>query len=192
MKISISGPAAAGKTYFVRHATGLDKVLESARIIHKHYPLLAENNLEKFRKLVFHLHIYKEQQYLHNVVFDRGVIDNLTFMLLGGTEYEAKKKEIISLYQTNKLKPYDIVFYFDVEPVPSFLLRKALQDPLRKKTINVENYANHVEEFKKAFLSVAKDLKLDDKLIILRAKTTKKEYTKRNEKVLEILKEKRV
>mgnify|MGYP001626395678 CR=1 FL=1 len=192
MKIAVSGPAATGKTYFIGQLKMFDIVPESARIVNKHYPVLVQNNIEKFRKFVSHLHVYKEQQYVKNVACDRCVIDNLAFTLLGGKGYEEEKERILSLYESKKLTPYNLILYFDVIPVDDPLLRNALNDPLRKNTINIYNYAQHVLEFKDAFFYVAKELGVERQVTVLTAYTTAEHYTLRNQEALQTIQSQRI
>ena len=79
------------------------------------------------------------------------------------------------------LKPYDYIFYFDVDllsgQIP--LLKKALDDPLRKATINADNYARHVTDFRVAFIEVMNYFR-DAKVIPITAKPDEEGFNLRN------------
>lgn len=200
MKICISGPAVSGKTYAIDKMDN-PKILtypEAARKVNSIYPELVKlGQIDEFRKRVCQFQIDVEtmlsSQDDDNIthVFDRGVIDNLTFLTLQDDgNFPAEMSKIVDYYKTGVLKPYDIIFYLDISPFTEFtpLLIEALEDPLRKSTINTNNFKEHIADFRNSFIDVVNFLGLAKKVRVISANPTESGYTRRNELVYEIIK----
>ena len=163
-KVCVSGPAVSGKTHFIENylAGQLNDITilsESARKVSEMYPDMAKNNIEIFRNKVCELQRQREtivENFMEKgmLICDRGIFDNLAFLFLcDRNRFNKELSLIINAYKYGIIKPYDYIFYFDVDLLsgPTPLLKKALEDPLRKATINVENYARHAADFRNAF-----------------------------------------
>ena len=165
-KICISGPAASGKTYFIENIDGqlsdITILSESSRKVAQMYPDMPLRDIRKFRDTICEFQRQKETIVENlidkgTLICDRGVFDNLAFLFLQDKDqFDEELSLILSLYRDEILKPYDYIFYFDVDLVngQTLLLKKAIEDPLRKATINADNYARHVTDFRVAFISV--------------------------------------
>jgi hypothetical protein len=200
VKTCISGPAISGKTYFI-NSLNHSQILaypEASRKVNSIYPeLINLGNIEEFRKRVCKFQIDVETILSNSNndnlchIFDRGIIDNLTFLTLQNDKsFSTELSKIIDYYRTGLLKPYDIIFYFDISPFTEFtpLLLDALKDPLRKSTIDTNNFKEHIVDFRSAFIDVVNFLGLDKKVKVISANPTEDGYTKRNELVFEIIK----
>ena len=165
-KICISGPAASGKTYFIESIDGqlpdITILSESSRKVAEMYPDMPLRDIKKFRSKVYEFQRQKETVVENlmdkgTLICDRGVFDNLAFLFLQDKDQFNKELSLVlSLYRDKMLKPYDYIFYFDVDLLDGQtpLLKKALDDPLRKATIKADNYAQHVIDFRVAFIEV--------------------------------------
>lgn len=190
MKICISGPAASGKTYSIDQFKSLPFVVgypEGARKVAELEPGLAQKDLSKFRKTVCNYQVDIESLRLESNdtvhIYDRGLIDNLAFLFLQDDPFfPVHLSNIASLYRNKILSSYDTIFYYDIAlfiKTPDMLI-KALSDPLRKATIDLDNYLGHVAEFKKAFIEITEYLGLKDKLVITTAYPDEEGFDKRN------------
>lgn len=195
-KICISGPAVSGKTYFIDNLNYFFTVTypEAARKVSSMYPNLAVNDLTAFREKVCKFQIDVESLNLENDnnihIFDRGIIDNLTFLFLQNDEnFNSELIKINRLYAGGIIKPYDYIFYFDISPFEKLtpLLTEALNDPLRKATINVENFNQHIIDFRNTFIDVVNFLGLSKKVVVETAYPDKAGYDERNEAVKEFI-----
>ncbi len=165
-KVCISGPAASGKTFCIENLDGqlpgLTVLSESSRKVAEMYPELPTQNINKFREKICEFQRQREtvaENLISDgiIVCDRGVFDNLVFLLLQDkNQFYKELSLIISLYKDGVLRPYDYIFYFDIDLLNGItpLLKKSLEDTLRKATINVNNYAKHVIDFRNAFIEV--------------------------------------
>ena len=190
-KICISGPAASGKTYFLENideqALDITILSESSRKVAETYPDMPLRDIRKFRNKVCEFQRQKETIVENlidkgTLICDRGVFDNLAFLFLQDKKQFNKELSLtLSFYRDEILKPYDYIFYFDVDllggQIP--LLKKALDDPLRKATINVDNYARHVTDFRVAFISVMSYFR-GVKVIPITAKPDEEGFNSRN------------
>ena len=198
-KICISGPAISGKTYFL-NKTDHPYILtypESARKVNNIYPeLIQKNKIEEFRKKICQFQIDIESMMTSSDdnmthIFDRGVIDNLVFLKLNNDKnFEKELSAIKNHYKNNTLRPYDVIYYFDISPFKEFtpLLIEALQDPLRKSTIDTSNFKEHIIDFRNTFIDIISELKLNDKVRVTTTYPTPKDYTERNNLVYEEIK----
>ena len=196
MKICISGPAISGKTYFINslNYSFIVAYPEAARKASSIYPNLATNDLTAFREKVceFQTNIESLDLEIEGSVhiFDRGIIDNLTFLALQEDKnFASELSRAIRLYDGGIIKPYDYVFYFDISPFQKLtpLLAEALNDPLRKATIDINNFNRHIIDFRNAFIDVVNFLDLSKKVIVETAYPDESGYDKRNEVVKEFI-----
>ncbi|MHB1696550.1 MAG: AAA family ATPase [bacterium] len=190
-KICISGPAVSGKTYFIEQlaeSQDITVLSESARMVAGMYPDMPGNDIGRFRNKVCELQRQRENiaENLINkgvIVCDRGIFDNLAFLLLQDkSRFDKELTKTISLYKGGIVKPYDYIFYFDVDLSGGVtpLLKRSLDDPLRKATINVDNYARHAADFRNAFIEVTNYFR-DIKVIPIMAKPDENGFDERNE-----------
>ena len=166
-KICISGPAASGKTHCIENyldsqIQGLSVLSESSRRVAEMYPDMPTENISRFRKKICEFQIQREN-IVENlvgdgiIVCDRGVFDNLAFLLLQDkNQFRKEFTTLLNAYKNKTIKTYDYIFYFDIDLLGGItpLLKKSLEDPLRKATINTDNYAKHIIEFRNAFIEV--------------------------------------
>ena len=166
-KICISGPAASGKThcienYLEERIHNLTVLSESSRKVAEMYPDMLTENISRFRKKICEFQIQREN-IVENlvgdgiIVCDRGVFDNLAFLLLQDkNQFRKEFTTLLNAYKNKTIKTYDYIFYFDIDLLGGItpLLKKSLEDPLRKATINTDNYAKHIIEFRNAFIEV--------------------------------------
>ena len=166
-KICISGPAASGKTHCIENyldsqIQGLSVLSESSRKVAEMYPDMPTENINRFREKICEFQIQREN-IVENlvgdgiIVCDRGVFDNLTFLLLQDkNQFRKEFTTLLNAYKNKTIKTYDYIFYFDIDLLGGItpLLKKSLEDPLRKATINTDNYAKHIIEFRNAFIEV--------------------------------------
>lgn len=161
------------------------------------YPGLAAADIKKFRDMIcdFQRDIEEFIEFMSGNedihIYDRGILDNLAFLYIyDRTAYEIEIAKVEKLYKSGRIKPYDYIFYFDIalngtpDGVTPFL-RRALDDPLRKNTINVENYAGHVAEFRNAFITV--QLRLGIKVTPITCYPTEEGYNERNQQIKDII-----
>jgi hypothetical protein len=123
-------------------------------------------------------------------IFDRGIIDNLTFLALQEDKnFASELSRAIRLYDGGIIKPYDYIFYFDISPFKELtpLLAEALNDPLRKATIDINNFNQHIIDFRNAFIDVVSFLDLSKKVVVETAYPDEAGYDKRNEVVKEFI-----
>lgn len=190
-KVCISGPAASGKTHFIENYLGeqltdITILSESARKVSEMYPSMAKD-IEIFRNKVCELQRQREtivENFMEKgmLVCDRGIFDNLAFLILcDRNRFNRELSLIINIYKNGIIKPYNYIFYFDVDLLDGQtpLLKKALDDPLRKATINVENYARHTAEFRNAFIEATSYFR-DVKVVPIMAKPDEKGFNERN------------
>ena len=196
MKICVSGPAVSGKSYFVNSLNYpfIATYPESARKVSSIYPNLATNNLLAFREKVCEFQTNIESLDLEIgdsiCVFDRGIIDNLTFLALQEDKnFASELSRAIRLYDSGIIKPYDYIFYFDISPFEKLtpLLAEALNDPLRKATIDINNFNQHIIDFRNTFIEVVNFLDLSKKVVVETAYPDEAGYDKRNEVVKEFI-----
>ena len=196
MKICISGPAVSGKTYFINSLKHyyVFAYPEAARKVNSIYPYLAADDIGAFREKVCEFQTSIESLDLESDdkihIFDRGIIDNLTFLSLQEDKnFAAELSRVIRLYDSGIIKPYDYIFYFDISPFEKLtpLLETALNDPLRKATINVNNFNQHIIDFRNTFIDVVNFLGLSKKVIVETAYPDESGYDKRNEVVKEFI-----
>jgi uncharacterized protein YkvS len=167
MKVCISGPAASGKSFCIENyldgrIQGLTVLSESSRKVSEMYPELPIQNIGKFREKICEFQRQREsvvENLMDNgiILCDRGIFDNLAFLLLQDKNLFHKEfTTVLNAYKNKVIKQYDYIFYFDVDLLGGItpLLDRALNDPLRKATINVDNYAKHIIEFRNAFIEV--------------------------------------
>ncbi|MHB1692589.1 MAG: AAA family ATPase [bacterium] len=189
-KICISGPAASGKTYFIEQIAelqGITVLSESARMVAGMYPDMPGNDIGKFRDKVCELQRQRENivENLINkgtIVCDRGIFDNLAFLLLQDkNQFNKELSKILGIYKDGIIKPYDYIVYFDVDLLSGItpLLESSLNDALRKATINVDNYARHAADFRNAFIEVTNYFR-DIKVMPITAKPDKNGFDERN------------
>ncbi len=166
-KVCISGPAASGKTHYIENyldsqIQGLSVLSESSRKVAEMYPDMPTENINIFREKICEFQIQREN-IVENlvgdgiIVCDRGVFDNLTFLLLQDkNQFRKEFTTLLNAYKNKTIKTYDYIFYFDIDLLGGItpLLKKSLEDPLRKATINTDNYAKHIIEFRNAFIEV--------------------------------------
>jgi hypothetical protein len=203
LKICFSGPAASGKTYLLNEInegglfTSALCIKETARRVNDMYPELAAADIKKFRDMIcdFQRNIEEVVELMSGSedihIYDRGILDNLAFLYIyDRAAYEIEIAKVEKLYQSGRIKPYDYIFYFDIalngasEGITPFL-RRALDDPLRKNTINVHNYAGHAAEFRNAFITV--QLRLGVKVTPITCYPTKKGYSERNTQIKDLI-----
>ena len=191
-KVCISGPAVSGKTHFIEkyldeQLTDITILSESARKVAEMYPTMAKDNIEIFRNKVCEIQRQREN-IVENLmgkgmlICDRGIFDNLAFLFLcDKNRFNKELSLIINSYKTGIIKPYDYIFYFDVDLLsgPRPLLKKALDDPLRKATIDVYNYARHAADFRNAFIEVTGYFR-DVKVVPITAKPDEEGFNERN------------
>ena len=191
-KICISGPAASGKTHCIENyldgrIQDLTVLSESSRKVAEIYPELPTENINKFREKICEFQRQREN-IIENLIddgimiCDRGVFDNLAFLLLQDkNQFHKEFTILLNAYKNKLIKPYDYIFYFDVDLLSGItpLLSKSLSDPLRKATINVNNYANHIVEFRNAFIEVTSYFK-NIKVIPVVAKPNEEGFNLRN------------
>jgi|GEM_PF-4340441 len=191
MKICISGPAASGKTYFldrIAGSQGATVLSESARKVAEMYPDMPVNDIGKFREKICEFQRQREtvvENLMDDsiILCDRGIFDNLAFLLLQDKErFHKEFTTVLHAYKNKTIKPYDYIVYFDIDLLGGVtpLLKKALDDPLRKATINVENYKKHVVEFRNAFIEVTNYFK-GVNVVPITAKPDEKGFEERNE-----------
>ena len=191
-KICISGPAVSGKTHCVENYLDgriqeLTILSESSRKVAEIYPDMPTKNINKFREKICEFQRQREtvaENLISDgiIVCDRGVFDNLAFLLLQDkNQFYKELSLIISLYKDGVLRPYDYIFYFDIDLLNGItpLLKKSLEDTLRKATINVNNYAKHVIDFRNAFIEVTSYFK-NIKIIPVVAKPDEEGFDLRN------------
>ncbi len=191
MKISISGPACSGKSHFInklKNKLFVTAYPESSRKIWTDFPEY-RTPLNVFRKKICELQT--DLEFLPIIgpsscgIHDRGIMDNLTFLYMQDAElFEKEFKRISGLYESGDIKPYDLIIYFDMDMTTGItpLIKESLDDPIRRATIDVNNYANHVIKFRNAFIDVKNMfnyLNSDVKFII--ARPTAEDLDKRNE-----------
>jgi hypothetical protein len=191
-KICVSGPAASGKTHCIENyldgrIQDLTVLSESSRKVSEIYPELPIKNIYKFRETICEFQRQREN-IIENligdgiIVCDRGVFDNLAFLLLQDkNQFHKEFTILLNAYKNKLIKPYDYIFYFDVDLLDDItpLLSKSLSDPLRKATINVNNYTKHVIDFRNAFIEVTSYFK-NIKVIPVVAKPDEEEFNLRN------------
>ena len=199
-KICISGPAVSGKTYAIEHMNHPNILIypEASRKVNSIYPeLVKSGNIEEFRKKVCQFQIDIESMLSNQDnddmchIFDRGIIDNLTFLTLQDDKnFTPEMSKVIDYYKSGALKPYDIIFYFDISPFtkPTAMLLDALEDPLRKSTINTKNFKEHIADFRNSFIDVVNFLGLADKVKVISAYPTPEGYSERNNLIYEVIK----
>jgi len=190
MKICISGPVSSGKTYFLdRMADSQDTTVlsESARKMAEMYPDMIDNNIGEFAVKSCEFHSQREhiiESLTTGVILcDRGIFDNLAFLLLQDKKrFNKELTTVLHNYRNKAIKPYDYIFYFDIDLLDGItpLVKKALDDPLRKAIINIDNYAQHVADFRNAFIEVTSYFK-DVKVIAITVKPCEEQFTERNE-----------
>jgi len=191
MKICISGPVASGKTYFLDKISDLQNTTvlsEPARKVAEMYHDMIVNDTSTFRYKVCEFQRQREsivESLMDDglILCDSGILDNLTFLLLQDKERFYKELEIVYRgYKNKTIKPYDYVFYFDIDLTSGMtdLLKNALNDPLRKATINVNDYQKHEIEFRNAFIEVSGYLK-GINVVPITVKPEEKLFDKRNE-----------
>ena len=191
-KISISGPAASGKTHCIENylegqIQDLVVLSESSRKTAEIYPELPTENINKFREKICEFQRQREAVAENLIgdgimICDRGVFDNLAFLLIQDkNQFHKEFTILLNAYKNKLIKPYDYIFYFDVDLLDGItpLLSKSLSDPLRKATINVNNYAKHVIEFRNAFIEVTSYFK-NIKVIPVVAKPDEEGFNLRN------------
>ena len=166
-KVCISGPAASGKThcienYLEERIHNLTVLSESSRKVAEMYPDMLTENISRFREKICEFQIQREN-IVENlvgdgiIVCDRGVFDNLAFLLLQDkNQFRKEFTTLLNAYKNKSIRPYDYIFYFDIDLLGGItpLLKKSLEDPLRKMTINVNDYPKHIVEFRNAFIEV--------------------------------------
>ena len=201
-KFCVSGPAVSGKTFCIKNH--LDKNLdlvtvdESSRKVYSMYPELPSSDIRKFREKICehqrHLEVIVDNLISSDdvIVCDRGVFDNLAFLLLYDEEMFHKELEIaLGMYKDGLIKLYDKILYFDVDliGVDSQIFSTAFEDPLRKFTIDVDNYAKHVLDFKNAFANTIGCFRhvLDIEMVTFTAKPTEQDFDLRNKQVLDYI-----
>jgi len=193
MKICISGPAVSGKTYFLDRISDSQDVTvlsESARKVAEIYPDMPANNIGKFREKICEFQRQREtvvESLMDDgiILCDRGIFDNLAFLLLQDKErFHREFTTVLYAYKNKIIKPYDYIVYFDIDLLDGItpLLKEALDDPLRKATINVDNYARHVADFRIAFIEVTSYFK-GVNVVPITAKPDEKRLEERNELV---------
>ena len=196
MKICVSGPVVSGKTYFIQNLNYpfLSAYPEAARKVSSIYPNLATNDLTAFREKVceFQTNIESLDLEIEGSVhiFDRGIIDNLTFLALQEDKnFASELSRAIRLYDSGIIKPYDYIFYFDISPFQKLtpLLAEALNDHLRKATIDINNFNQHIIDFRNTFIEVVNFLDLSKKVVVETAYPDEAGYDKRNEVVKEFI-----
>lgn len=191
-KVCVSGPAVSGKTHFIENylagqLTDITILSESARKVSEMYPDMAKNNIEIFRNKVCELQRQREtivENFMEKgtLICDRGIFDNLAFLFLcDRNRFNKELSLIINTYKYGIIKPYDYIFYFDVDlsSGPTPLFKKALDDPLRKATINVENYARHAADFRNAFIEATGYFR-NVKVVPITAKPHEEGFNERN------------
>ena len=190
-KICISGPAASGKTYFIENIDGqlpdITILSESSRKVAEMYPYMQEEDICKFRDKVCEFQRQREMVIENlmekgTLICDRGIFDNLAFLLLQDkNQFNKELLNVINIYKNGITKPYDYIFYFDVDLLDGLtsLLKKALNDPLRKTTINVNNYGGHAADFRNAFIEATSYFK-DVKVIPITARPDEEGFNVRN------------
>ncbi len=191
-KVCISGPAASGKThcienYLEERIHNLTVLSESSRKVAEMYPDMLTENISRFREKICEFQIQREN-IVENlvgdgiIVCDRGVFDNLAFLLLQDkNQFHKEFTILLNAYKNKSLKLYDFVFYFDIDMLNGItpLLDKSLNDTLRKATIDVNNYEKHVIDFRNAFIEVTSYFK-DIKVIPFVAKPDEEGFNLRN------------
>ncbi len=198
MKICVSGPVVSGKTYFIQNLNYpfLSAYPEAARKVNDLRPDLVIDNydLTAFRKKVCDFQVNIESLGLDTDdtihIFDRGIIDNLTFLALQEDKnFASELSRAIRLYDSGIIKPYDYIFYFDISPfdVITPLLKTALNDPLRKATIDINNFRQHIVDFRNTFIDIVNFLNLSKKVIVQTAYLDEEGYDKRNEAVKDFI-----
>ena len=191
-KICVSGPAASGKTHCIENyldgrIQDLTVLSESSRKVSEIYPELPIKNIYKFRETICEFQRQREN-IIENligdgiIVCDRGVFDNLAFLLLQDkNQFHKEFTILLNAYKNKSLKLYDFVFYFDIDMLNGItpLLDKSLNDTLRKATIDVNNYEKHVIDFRNAFIEVTSYFR-DVKVIPVVAKPDEEGFNLRN------------
>jgi hypothetical protein len=191
-KICISGPAVSGKTHCIENyldaqIQNLTVLSESSRKVAEIYPELPAENINKFREKICELQRQREAVAENLIgdgimICDRGVFDNLAFLLLQDkNQFHKEFTILLNAYKNKSIKPYDYIFYFDIDLLGDItpLLNKSLNDPLRKATIDINNYAKHVIDFRNAFIEVTSYFR-DIKVIPVVAKPNEEEFNLRN------------
>jgi hypothetical protein len=144
-------------------------------------------NISRFREKICEFQIQREN-IVENlvgdgiIVCDRGVFDNLAFLLLQDkNQFHKEFTILLNAYKNKSLKLYDFVFYFDIDMLNGItpLLDKSLNDTLRKATIDVNNYEKHVIDFRNAFIEVTSYFR-DVKVIPVVAKPDEEGFNLRN------------
>ena len=196
-KVCVSGPAASGKTHFIENylaeqLTDITILSESARKVSEMYPTMAKDNIEIFRNKVCEIQRQREtivenlmEMEKGTLICDRGIFDNLAFLLLQDkNQFNKELLNVINIYKNGITKPYDYIFYFDVDLLDGLtpLLERALDDPLRKATININSYARHVSDFRNAFIEVTGYFwnVWNVKVVPIMAKPHEEEFNERN------------
>jgi hypothetical protein len=198
MKICVSGPAVSGKSYFIEKLRELPFVVpypEAARKTNELFPMLIlDNDIALFRKKVCEFQTNIESLDLETAgsvhIFDRGIMDNLTFLFLQeDRNFTSELSRITRLYDDGIIKPYDYIFYFDISPFEKLtpLLAEALNDPLRKATIDINNFNQHIIDFRNTFIEVVNFLDLSKKVVVETAYPDEAGYDKRNKAVKEFI-----
>ena len=191
-KVCISGPAAAGKThcienYLEERIQNLTVLSESSRKVAEMYPDMPTENISRFREKICEFQRQRENVTENLVgdgiiVCDRGVFDNLAFLLLQDkNQFHKEFTILLNAYKNKSIRPYDYIFYFDIDLLGGItsLLKKSLEDPLRKATINTDNYAKHIIEFRNAFIEVTSYFR-NIKVIPVVAKPDEEGFDERN------------
>jgi hypothetical protein len=166
-KVCISGPAASGKTHCIENyldsqIQDLSVLSESSRKVAEMYPDMPTENISRFREKICEFQRQRENVTENLIgdgiiVCDRGVFDNLAFLLLQDkNQFHKEFTILLNAYKNKLIRSYDYIFYFDIDLLGGItpLLKKSLEDPLRKATINTDNYAKHIIEFRNAFIEV--------------------------------------
>jgi len=175
VKIGISGAIGIGKSYFIN---SLDNAIffaveEAARQVNAMYP---DKNINDLREIIFQHQISVEtvvDNIAENViaVCDRTLIDNIVFLELFDNQDIAKeKKDILKSAYKRGLNKYDELYYFDygkyIDPI---MLKTALSDSFRKKTLSklasVEKFLEFNKRFKDKFLETAEEFNYSVKII---------------------------
>lgn len=190
IKICISGSVCAGKSYFVdnfANILGLQQIPETARKLSEEKPHLT-HNLEVFRQEIAKKHIEQEISLQSSALIDRGFFDNLAFLLLSKDPlYNYFLEETKNIYKNPNYR-YSLIVYFDLSERKGItpLLEQALQDPLRKKTIDTAEFFKFNTEFKRAFECIIKEFKTE--VLTICTIPDIQEYNKRNTLLLQMIK----
>jgi len=183
VKIGISGAVGIGKSYFIN---SLDNAIflaveEAARQVNAMYP---DKDVNDLREIIFQHQISVEtvvDNIAENViaVCDRTLIDNIIFLeIFDNQDIANEKKAVLKSAYDRGLKRYNELYYFDygkyIDPI---MLKTALSDSFRKKTLgelaSVEKFLEFNKKFKDKFLQTAEEFNYSVKVI----KTDYEEYS---------------